>query len=325
MAERGLLDLIINRIPGLGVPERLKLCREFDREEELSILSKGDLEKLLNRTLERPLRMEALRLQAEQDERNARLRGIRWVSWVTEGYPPQLREIYDPPAVLFFRGNLPDPEKPLVAVVGTRQPSPGGAAQAHALSRELGAAGLSVVSGLALGIDAMAHRGNLDGGAPTFAVLGSGADEIYPLGNRALAARILENGGAVLSEYSPGTGPRPWRFPARNRIISGLARGTVVVEAPARSGALITARCALEQGRDLWAASAGTVSSRGAGTAKLAEEGAKVIHGAAEILAEWNWTVPARQTGVAANDGGEPVSPGMGLAADLARSLNIEL
>jgi DNA processing protein len=326
MTDRGLLDLIINRIPGLRVPERLFLCKKFDREDEISILSKKDIEKILNRPLEsQSWLMDEVRSLAEEDERAARFRGIGWVSWAMEDYPPQLREVYDPPAVLFFRGTLPDPEKPLAAVVGTRRPSPAGAAQAYGIGRELGSAGLSVVSGLALGIDAMAHRGNLDGGAATFAVLGSGADEIYPAGNRMLAKRIIENGGALLSEYSPGTGPRPWRFPARNRIISGLARGTVVVEAPARSGALITARCALEQGRDLWVASAGAASPLGAGTAKLAEDGAGLIESAAGILAEWNWE--GRPPGAAADggNGGEPLPAGKGLAVSLARSLNIEL
>jgi DNA processing protein len=184
-----------------------------------------------------------------------------------------------------------------------------------------------VVSGLALGIDAMAHRGNLDGGAATFAVLGSGADEIYPAGNRMLAKRIIENGGAVLSEYPPGTGPRAWHFPARNRIISGLARGTVVVEAPARSGALITARCALDQNRDLWVASAEGSPPLGAGAAKLAEDGAGLIESAAGILAEWNW--PGRPPEPAADGRGEALPAGFpagkDLAASLARSLNIEL
>jgi DNA processing protein len=329
MADRGLLDLIINRIPGLTVPERLLLCGKFDREEEISILSKEDIEKIIDRSLGRPWLMDHVRSRAEADERTARFRGVSWVSWAAGDYPPQLREVYDPPAVLFFRGTLPDPEKPLIAVVGTRRPSPAGAARAYEMGRELGAAGLSVVSGLALGIDALAHRGNLDGGAATFAVLGSGADEIYPIENRSLAKRIIENGGALLSEYSPGTGPRRWHFPARNRIISGLARGTVVVEAPARSGALITARCALEQNRDLWVASADAASPRGAGTAKLAEEGARVIHCGAAILDEWNWKAPAAEGvyGPAADGeiGGEAASPGRGLAADLARSLHIEM
>ncbi|MCL2127755.1 MAG: DNA-protecting protein DprA, partial [Treponema sp.] len=124
-----------------------------------------------------------------------------------------------------------------------------------------------------------------------FAVLGSGADEVYPSSNRTLARRVLETGGALLSEYPPGTGPRKWNFPARNRIISGLCRGVLIVEAPQKSGALITAGFALEQNRELWVASAG-ISGKGLcdrrGTAKLAEDGAEVIHSASDILKAWN-------------------------------------
>jgi DNA processing protein len=170
-------------------------------------------------------------------------------------------------------------------MVGTRRPCPQTSAQAYRIAADLGRQGVSVVSGLALGIDAMAHRGNLDGGAPTFAVMGSGADEIYPRMNRPLAMRILESGGALFSEYPPGTAPRKWNFPARNRIISALARSVLILEAPERSGALITAGCALEQGRDLWIASKGASS---AGAAKLAEDGAAIIACAADVLREWN-------------------------------------
>jgi DNA processing protein len=153
-----------------------------------------------------------------------------------------------------------------------------------------------VISGLALGIDAMAHRGSLEGGAPTIAVLGSGVDAIYPVSNRSLARRILENGGVILSEYPPGTSPMKWHFPARNRIISALARGVLIVEAPAKSGALITAQFALEQNRDLWVASSGAVagnphgvfSAYGEGTRKLAADGARIIYSASDILDEWN-------------------------------------
>jgi DNA processing protein len=332
MGDRGLLDLIICRIPGISIRERLILCEKFDREEEIFIFSKGDIEKILDRPLRRSWSMDELRSRAEQDEQTARRRDIRWVSWALPEYPPQLREIFDPPAVLFFRGALPDPEKPLAAVVGTRHPTPAAAAQAYDIARDLGAAGIPVVSGLALGIDAMAHRGNLEGGASTIAVLGSGTDEVYPAANRMLARRILEKGGAVLSEYPPGTGPLKWNFPARNRIISALARGAVIVEAPVKSGALITAQFALEQGRDLWVASAGAVSPRGAGTAKLAEEGAAVIKSAAGILSEWNWKIQynEKQAGEAGNKARalEPESPspaGISLARDLARSLKIDL
>jgi DNA processing protein len=290
MDDRGLLDLMIACIPGLTVLERGKLCRKFDREGELSILSKKDIELLLDRPLKRPWTMEQVRVQAEKDAAAARLRGIRWVSLVSPAYPPLLREMYDPPAALFFRGRLPEPEKPMAAVVGTRHPSGRALVQAFDIAGDLGRQGIVVVSGLALGIDAMAHRGSLDAaGAPTVAVLGSGADEVYPAANRAVARRILESGGAILSEYPPGTPPRKWYFPARNRIISALARGVLVVEAPANSGALITARFALEQNRDLWVASAGAVfSPSGAGTARLAGEGAKIIRAASDILDEWN-------------------------------------
>jgi DNA processing protein len=289
MDDRGLLDLMIARIPGLSVLERGKLCRKFDREGELSILSKRDIELFLDRPLRRPWTMDGLRIQAEKDAAAARIRGIRWVSLASPGYPPLLREMYDPPAALFFRGRLPDPEKPAAAVVGTRRPSGRALAQAFDIARDLGRQGIAVVSGLALGIDAMAHRGSLEAGAFTAAVLGSGPDQVYPSANRAVARRILESGGAILSEYPPGTPPRKWYFPARNRIISALARGVLIVEAPENSGALITARFALEQNRDLWVGSSGALSSPGgAGTARLAEEGAKIIRSAWDILKEWN-------------------------------------
>jgi DNA processing protein len=180
----------------------------------------------------------------------------------------------------------------------------------------------------------MAHRGNLDGGAPSIAVLGSGPDEIYPRTNRFLAGKILEKGGAVLSEYPPGTGPRKWNFPARNRIISALAKGVLVVEAPVVSGALITADFALEQGRDLWVASVGTADYKESpgsydrrGTAKLAEEGAKIIRTAADILREWNWKIESEERpglGLSLEQCGG-ISGGRALAASLARSLDIEL
>jgi DNA processing protein len=212
---------------------------------------------------------------------------------------------------------------PLVAVVGTRKPSAQASAQAFEIARGLGYNGISVVSGLAIGIDSMAHRGNIEGGAPTIAVLGSGLDEVYPSSNRQLARRVLETGGVLLSEYLPGTGPRKWNFPARNRIISGLSRGVVIVEAPQKSGALITARFSLEQNRELWVASAGVKEGGVAdrrGTVKLASEGAQIIFSASDILSAWNIAerVPER----------EPISQekeGAGLALSLADELGITL
>ena len=285
-----LLELMICRITGLKGEERLELGKKFkDRTDDFLKLSKWDIENILGRKITgQSWKMSGIRCIAEEDAGNAEKLGIHRVCWREKRYPPLLREIFDPPLLLFYRGILPDPEKPLVAVVGTRKPSSQAASQAFTLGRELGEAGIPVVSGLALGIDAMAHRGNIEGKAPTVAVLGSGPDNVYPLSNRDLARRIIETGGVILSEYPPGTGPKKWNFPARNRIISALARGTVIVEAPGKSGALITAHFALEHDRDLWVDSVGVTSSRGAGTAGLADDGAKIISCAHDILAEWN-------------------------------------
>jgi len=285
-----LLDLMICRIPGLKANERVELIKKFDNEGDLSILTVRDIENLAGRALEKApnkIKMSDIRVMAEKDAERAKKLGIRIVSWREEGYPPLLREIYDPPSLLFYRGVLPDPVKPLAAVVGTRRPSSQGAKRAFEIGRELGKAGIPVVSGLALGIDSMAHRGNIEAGSPTVAVLGSSPDMVYPVANRFLAKRILDTGGAVLSEYPPGTGPRKWNFPERNRIISGLARGTIIVEAPEKSGALITARFAVEQNRDLWVDKAGLPSARSLGTARLGKEGALIFSSVEDVLAEW--------------------------------------
>jgi DNA processing protein len=328
MSERGLLDLIITRIPGLSVPERVVLCEKFEKEEEITILTKRDIEKIVNRPMTRQSwLMDDIRFQAEKDAKTGRIRGIAWVSCVQAEYPPLLKEIFDPPAVLFYRGKLPCTERPMAAVVGTRRPAAAAASQAFDLARDLGRAGIAVVSGLALGIDAMAHRGNLEGGAATVAVLGSGADEVYPASNRLLARRILETGGALLSEYPPGTQPRPWRFPARNRIIAALARGTVVVQAPEKSGALITARLALEQGRDLWISPAGLSGPLSGGTAKLAADGAGIVRSVRDILEEWNIeTGPSLFEAARIYSGAGGQEPkGKDLALALARSLDIDI
>jgi len=295
MDERGLLDVMIARLPGLSYPEKILLCQAFVNESDFVQKSKTDIEFIIKRELSAFWNIAGIKAAAEKDAGAAKLRGINMVSWCSREYPPLLREIYDPPPLLYFRGSLPNPESPLVAVVGTRKPGPAASAQAYDIAKDLGRAGLSVVSGLALGIDSMAHRGNIDGGSPTIAVLGSGADMVYPSSNRVLARRILETGGALLSEYPPGSAPRKWSFPARNRIISGLSRGVLVAEAPQKSGALITARFALEQGRELWVASSGvgngsnpSLAGDRRGAEKLVEDGAPVIRSASDILKEWN-------------------------------------
>jgi DNA processing protein len=314
--SRGLLDLIVERIPGLSSRDKVILIEKFDRERDFTILSKEDVCAILGKPLPRPWTMDALKIQAEQDALSLRRNGIELTSCRESAYPPLLRELYDPPALLFYRGILPDSQTPLAALVGTRKPTGNAHAAAYEAARLLGESGVPVVSGLALGIDAAAHRGNLAGGGPTIAVLGSALDLVYPASNRDLARRILSGGGALVSEYPPGTGPFKWNFPARNRIIAGLARGTLVAEAPERSGALITAQFALDLGRDLWMLRAGFVSPRGAGIRRLVDEGAPVIDGAAAILEEWGIEVTVKS-------GEQPVS-GTALAERLAKSLSID-
>lgn len=174
--------------------------------------------------------------------------------------------------------------RPAVALVGARSCSSYGRSVARSLGRDLAAAGLVVVSGLARGVDGEAHRGALDGGGVTVAVLGCGVDRDYPAAHAELARRICESGGLVVSEYEPGVEPAPWRFPARNRIIAGLCRATVVVEARERSGALITADFALEEGRDVLAVPGEITSSLSAGTNALLRLGAAPVTRADDLL-----------------------------------------
>jgi DNA processing protein len=210
-------------------------------------------------------------------------RGFRFLACAN--FPPLLRAIHDPPPGLFVRGRV-DLEllsRPAVAVVGARACSGYGASVARMLGRELAAAGLLVVSGLARGVDAEAHRGALDAGGATVAVLGCGIDRDYPAAHAELARRIAET-GLIVSEYAPGVEPTPWRFPARNRIIAGLCAATVVVEARERSGALITADLALEEGRDVFAVPGEIRSSLSAGTNALLKLGASPLIDSADVL-----------------------------------------
>jgi DNA processing protein len=209
------------------------------------------------------------------------------------GYPELLAAIYDPPARLYLRGEHLDVlERPCVAVVGARACSPYGAAVARSLGRELAAAGVCVVSGLARGVDGEAHRGALEAGGPTVAVLGCGIDRDYPAAHAELARRIAQN-GLVVSEYPPGVEPAPWRFPARNRIVAGLSLAVVVVEARERSGALITAEFALEEGREVLAVPGEITSALSAGSNELLRQGAAPLLAPADALAAIGLEPPA--------------------------------
>jgi DNA processing protein len=211
--------------------------------------------------------------------------GLRFLARSEPAFPPLLRAIHDPPVGLFLRGGA-GPEllsRPAVAIVGARACSPYGSQVARMLGRELAAAGLVIVSGLARGVDGEAHRGALEAGGATVGVLGCGIDRDYPAAHRELARRIGES-GLVVSEYAPGVEPAPWRFPARNRIIAGLCAATVVVEARDASGALITADLALEEGREVFACPGEITSALSAGSNALLRLGATPLTSARDVL-----------------------------------------
>jgi len=211
--------------------------------------------------------------------------GITAIPWADAAYPVALTTIADPSPVLWTRGCVDALSAPAVAIVGSRAASAYGLAVAEQLAGDLAAAGVAIVSGLARGVDSAAHRGALAAGGVTVAVLGSGVDVVYPPEHRSLAASIDER-GAVISELVPGTGPQQWFFPLRNRIISGLSRAVVVIEASDKSGSLITARCALDQGRDVLAVPGNVLSGRNRGAHALLRDGARIVESADDILEE---------------------------------------
>ncbi|NCO32949.1 MAG: DNA protecting protein DprA [Armatimonadetes bacterium CG2_30_59_28] len=209
--------------------------------------------------------------------------GIRMVTWDDSSYPQQLKEIHDPPPLLFVRGELKSDEFRSVAIVGTRRASTYARIISERLAADLSRYGVTVVSGLALGVDTEAHRGALRAGGRTIAVCGCGLEANYPAANSKLREEIVTR-GALLSELPFGTTPEKWHFPARNRIISGLSLGVVVVEAPDASGALITADCALEQGREVFAVPGNVTLNNNRGGHRLLKEGATLVEDANDIL-----------------------------------------
>ena len=228
------------------------------------------------------------RLQATALLDAAEAGGIEVADIASEHYPPLLRTIADPPPVLWFRGDASALTRPAVAIVGSRAATPYALEVAARLGGELAGRGVLVVSGLARGADGAAHRGCLDAGGATIAVLGSGPDVVYPPEHRQLAASICAQ-GAVISEHGPGVPPLPEHFPLRNRLISGISLGVVVVEANEKSGSLITARYALEHGRDVMAVPGSVLGGRNRGSHALLKDGAKVVETADDILDELGW------------------------------------
>jgi DNA processing protein len=241
------------------------------------------------------LRGGEARRRAEAEGRRARGLGIRVLALGEADYPERLREVYAPPPVLYVRGRLvPDEGGRSVAVVGARAASAPGRALARTLSHDLAAAGATIVSGLARGIDTEAHRGALAAGGRTVAVLGSGLDRVYPPENEELAAGVGRD-GALVSEFALGTPPRPENFPRRNRVIAGWCRAVVVVEAGEKSGALSTARAALDEGRDVMAVPGHPTQPLAAGTNALLRDGATLVRSAADVAQEIGLVMPVTE------------------------------
>ncbi|MBS3998083.1 MAG: DNA-processing protein DprA [Hydrogenophaga sp.] len=232
------------------------------------------------------------------------------------GFPPELLEMADPPLMLYVAGQrevLQHPRR--LAIVGSRNPTPQGEANAHQFARALGEAGVCVVSGLALGVDGAAHSGALEANAPTIAVVGTGLDRVYPKRHLALAHRIVAT-GAIVSEYPLGTPPLPAHFPQRNRIIAGLAQGTLVVEAALQSGSLITARLAAEQGREVFAIPGSIHAPQARGCHALIRQGAKLVESAQDILEDLRLILPSATSDASADgktgDGADDLLDAMG-------------
>jgi len=279
--------IAFSRILGIG-PIRFKLLLDFFNDDVAAAwqatrkeLAQAGID---SKTIDGFLEQRASITPQQELERLDRLR-IQAITWNDKAYPPLLREIDYAPSVLYVRGTLTEADQFALAVVGTRNLSTYGQQVTERIVTELAKGQVTVVSGLAHGIDTVAHKAALDAGGRTLAVLASGLDTIYPAENLGLARRIVESGqGALLSEFPLGVRPESGNFPARNRIISGLSLGVLVVEAPEKSGALITARRALEQGRDVFAVPGSILSSRSAGVNKLIQDGARPVMDVKDIL-----------------------------------------
>src|SRR5947209_6203242 len=290
--------IALNMTPGVGPRAAARLLERFGSAEGVFGALRSELERLRLR----PEAVESIALRDRHEEAARELERVHEIEGadvlvLDDGsYPQLLREIPDPPITLYVRGRWQEClEAPCVGVVGSRRCSTYGQNVAVMLARELASRGVTIISGLARGIDAAAHRGALEAGGRTVAVLGTGIDEVYPRDHRKLAAEILERGGALVTQFPLGTPPVAENFPYRNRIISGLCLGVVVVEAAENSGSLITARLALEQGREVYAVPGNITSRNSFGTNYLIKgAGAKLVQQWQDIVAEFPPEIAAR-------------------------------
>ena len=281
--------LMLRAIPGVGDAILLKLVQAFGSPDAVFSATQADLEEVgcrpqLAEAIRRgPASAAVKQLDGELDQ--LQRRRITVLTYLDSQYPVPLKGIPDPPPLLYVQGTLVETDRRAVAIVGTRKVSPAGRAFAEALACELAALGFTIVSGLARGVDAAAHRGALSGQGRTVAVMGCGLDRTYPADHRQLRESIAQQ-GAVLSELPLGAAPHSYHFPRRNRIISGLSLGVVVTEAAVQSGSLITARLAGEQGREVFAVPGFVNAENSRGPNSLLKDGARLVESAQDILEE---------------------------------------
>lgn len=281
---------------GLGPQGAFKLLRAFGTPEAILDASPASLAEHVGDRLGETIKLgpdpEALRYCLDWAAQS----GHHFLNWDDPSYPQALLRIPDPPICLYFLGRIELLQAPALAIVGSRNATPQGRENARAFARALGQGGWTIVSGLALGIDTAAHEGGLEAPGSSIAVLGTGIDRVYPAANRALAHRLAQSGG-LLSEFPLGTAPAAGNFPRRNRLISGLSQGCLVIEAALNSGSLITARLALEQGKEVFAVPGSIHSPFSKGPHRLIRDGAKLVETAQDILEELPRSAPAAITG----------------------------
>jgi len=280
--------LTLEAVPGLGPEAASRLLAEFDDPSAILDAGVTRLAPLVGKSLAGAIAGAARAPDVERIEPGLAWLaqpGNRLISWFDPAYPDRLRDLPAPPPWLYVKGDPAWLARPMLAIVGSRNATPQGARDAHAFAQSLSEAGLTIVSGLALGVDAAAHEGGLAGLASSVAVVGTGLDRVYPARNRALAHRLAAE-GAIVSEFPVGAPPRAGHFPRRNRIISGLSLGVLVIEAAPESGSLITARLAAEQGREVFALPGSIHSPLSRGCHRLIKQGAKLVESAADVLEE---------------------------------------
>jgi DNA processing protein len=302
-------------IPGIGINTQNLIWHAVDQEPTALFTMKIAELRALGASADACGALRSRRFQAMAQEILdwGNREGCRFLVRGQDCYPEMLASMHDPPLVLYARGRVEALRQPAIAIVGTRRPTYYGLQMGQGLAADLASRGLAIVSGLARGIDAAAHQGCLENGGHTIAVLGCGIDVIYPREHRHLTQRILES-GLLLSEFPPGTSPAPQNFPIRNRIISGLALGTLIVEASEYSGSLITARLAMEQGRELFALPGNLTSPQSFGPNYLIKQGAKLVQSWRDVVEE---LTPDLRREILTRETAQPVeAPNLDLLSD---------